>query len=120
MTNNNWIDEFYENFTDGVDAENGYYDSQFIEGRPCNVESFISNLLNQKDQEHAENEQFYYNRGYLDAKKEHKAELERIKGEIEEYRKNTDGYGASYGFNKGFDDVLSIIDRHINSLTTQH
>lgn len=40
-TKQNWEEEFYKQFTDECDAENGYYDSQFTCGRPNEVESFI-------------------------------------------------------------------------------
>lgn len=33
--------EFYSQFTDGVDSENDYYDSQFTEGRPSRVFDFM-------------------------------------------------------------------------------
>lgn len=99
MTNNNWIEEFYKKFTDGVDAKNGYYDSQFTEGRPCNVESFISNLLTKKDQEH-------------------KAELERIKGELIDCSFTVlNGYsGIEVVKDK---DIKAILDSHINKLSTE-
>lgn len=46
-----WKEEFVSRFTDGVDKENGYYDSSFEEGRPSRVMDFISNLLSSQARE---------------------------------------------------------------------
>jgi hypothetical protein len=43
-----WKEQFYKQFTDCVDAENDYYDSQFTEGRPCRVEDFIRTKIIEK------------------------------------------------------------------------
>lgn len=174
MTNNNWELKDEEKLLP-LEWKQGY-NYAMEKGR---------DLLARKDQEHKEDEQFYYNRGYLDAKKEHKAELERIeekhqkdlkqaiedldiqweyeykegiknaysenwrqalgsiKGEIEKLHQVTEeeiilqkypGSYVNYEYgsredkekdiekhfsNEGLKKALSIIDRHINSLTTE-
>lgn len=52
------IKEFYEKYTDGVDEENGYYDSQFEGTQPKTVESFIHKVIDSA-----------YRRGVEDAEK---------------------------------------------------
>lgn len=55
LEQDNWKERFVEQFTDKVDAENDYYDSQFTEGRPSRVIDFIESLLS--SQPHALKEQ---------------------------------------------------------------
>lgn len=65
------------------------------------INRYIQSLLTKKDQEH-------------------KAELESIKGEITPgivIYSGEDGYRA--GYNQALEDALAILDRHINSLTTE-
>ena len=44
---NKWKSDFFRNFTDEVDKENDYYDSQFEEGRPSRVWDFMEGLLSE-------------------------------------------------------------------------
>lgn len=37
--------EFYSKFTDRADAENGYYDSELIEGRPYRIEGWVISMI---------------------------------------------------------------------------
>lgn len=45
MTNEELREEFYKQFTDEVDEQNDYYDSQFTEGRPSRVFNFLLSKL---------------------------------------------------------------------------
>jgi len=104
---NNWIEEFdkkWENYEFSVNDYDHY------DGADENkIKSYISNLLTKKDQEH-------------------KAELEMIKGEIEneiepphEHGIDCKHYDDCHNFsnyerwyNKGIKQSISIIDKHIN------
>ena len=45
MTIENWKEEFIKKFTDEVNEENGYYDSQFTNIKPTEVIAFIESIL---------------------------------------------------------------------------
>lgn len=98
MTNNNWIEQFDKEFPDMLE----WYGFEISEEKSkTNIRNFISNLLTKKDQEH-------------------KAELEIIKGEIENSIKNqpTDfSYGE--GTYEGLVHAKHILDSHINKLSTE-
>lgn len=51
-----WKEEFYQKFTDGADKENDYYDAMFTVSKPCEVEYFIEQLLNNKQNMTEQNE----------------------------------------------------------------
>lgn len=55
MLNKAWLtterSNFFRNFTDEVDKENNYYDSQFEEGRPSRVWDYIESLVRRRDAE---------------------------------------------------------------------
>lgn len=47
-------EEFYTKFTDGVDKENNYYDCQFENARPQEVEAFIDEIVRSISKEYAD------------------------------------------------------------------
>ena len=49
--NMDWVEEFYQKFTDGCDKENEYYDSQFTVNKPREVEYFIHELLKKENKQ---------------------------------------------------------------------
>ena len=96
MTNNNWIEELKTIFDSF--RETGW---ALPKNREEKLESFISNLLTKKDQEH-------------------KAELEMIREEVisnQQTNLKTESdpdWFQGYGYNLGLQSVTIILDKHIN------
>ena len=92
MTNNNWIEEFWEKvkfYNLSLDNEN--YDD---------LMEFTKFFITKKDQEH-------------------KAELESIKGEIENSIAEPTELEDVRIYNIALKDTISILDSHINKLSTE-
>lgn len=141
MTNNNWIEEFQKNFSSYIKTVSiGQYNDAgvnigFLSAEEV-IKHFVSNILTQKDQEiekwknMSPNSVVSYENGYSDGKKhadqEHKAELEMIKGEIESNLSNCKGnfyceeckLDSQEEYNKTLQEIIAIIDSHINKLST--
>ena len=109
MTNNNWEQEFETRYKKSEIMKylihTTKYNQLYIDWFPDDVKAFISNLLLQKDQEHKE-------------------ELEKIKKEIRNLILEEKKAKAASDIEKiaewykiiGINDVISIIDNHINKL----
>lgn len=113
MTNNNWINEFDNKFSTKMLGE--YISEDILHNKQ--IKDFISNLLAKKDQEH-QNDLSLLIKGcresLLNKDQEHKAELEKIKGEIKSKIR------GKYAIEDcAFEDTIYILDTHINNHINQ-
>lgn len=84
MTKQELKEEYYRLFTDRVDVENDYYDSQFTEGRPIRVFNFMLSRMEQQKTD--------------------------IIASLEDGKQGNESISEYYsGFNQGIDTTITII-----------